>query len=94
MYPCLMDTLLVPIYPIYPPRSPNSCAQSSYSFKPVLLTLGLIVVKLASKSSNWIGRISSIVMCNNASPRDRNGPMAASLANAVISEPEKPVDVG
>lgn len=26
-----------------------------------------------------------------ASPRLRNGPMAASLAKAVISEPEKPI---
>lgn len=47
--------------------------------------------RLASKSISAIGRISSMVICNNASPSDRRGPMAASLANAVISDPEKPV---
>lgn len=30
-------------------------------------------------------------VCRRASPRLRNGPMAASLARAVISEPEKPI---
>jgi len=29
-------------------------------------------------------------MWSKASPRDLNGPIAASFANAVISEPEKP----
>jgi len=73
-----------------PPRSPNCLAQSSYSFKPSLFTLGLIVRKLARKSSKPIGRISSIVMCSNASPNDRSGPIAASFARAVMSEPENP----
>lgn len=75
----------------HPPRSPNSLAQSSYSFRPALLTLGLIVAKLAIKSDSPIGRISFSVMCSKASPRDLRGPIAASFANAVISEPEKPV---
>ena len=38
-----------------------------------------------------IGRMSSGDMCSSFSPRERSGPMAASLARAVISEPEKPV---
>jgi hypothetical protein len=74
----------------YPPRSPNSLAQSSYSFNPDLLTLGLIVLRLVMKSATSMGRISSIVMCRSASPRDRNGPMAASFAKAVMSDPENP----
>ena len=74
----------------YPPRSPNSLAQSSYCLRPALLTLGRIVVRLATKSDISMGRISSMVMCKRASPSDRSGPMAASLASAVISEPENP----
>lgn len=31
-------------------------------------------------------------MCNRASPSDLSGPIAASLASAVMSDPEKPVD--
>lgn len=59
-----------------------------------MLTLGLIVLRLARKSDNSMGRISSILMWSKASPRDRKGPMAASLARAVISEPENPDIVG
>lgn len=73
-----------------PPLSPNSLAQSSNSFRPCLLTLGLMFTKLASKSTSWIGRIWSMDICSSASPRERRGPMAASLARAVMSEPEKP----
>lgn len=32
-------------------------------------------------------------VCRSASPRLRRGPMAASLARAVMSEPEKPVKI-
>lgn len=76
---------------IQPPLSPNSLAQSSYSFKPCLLTDGRMVCRLALKSSNRIGRISSMVMCNSFSPKLRSGPIAASLARAVMSEPENPI---
>lgn len=75
----------------YPPRSPNSLAQSSNSFRPCLLTLGLMFIRLALKSSIEIGLMSSGAMCRSFSPRLRSGPIAASLARAVISEPEKPV---
>jgi hypothetical protein len=75
---------------LYPPLSPNSLAQSSYSFKLDLLTLGRMVAKLATKSESSIGRISSIDMCSSASPSERSGPMAASFARAVMSEPENP----
>lgn len=81
-------------FPLQPPRSPNSLAQSSYSWRPCLLTLGLIFVKLASKSSNCIGLISSMVMWRSFSPRLRRGPIAASLASAVISDPENPAAIG
>ncbi len=37
-----------------------------------------------------MGRMSSGDMCSKASPSSRNGPMAASLARAVMSEPENP----
>jgi hypothetical protein len=40
-----------------------------------------------------MGRIWSIVMERSFSPSERKGPIAASLASAVISEPEKPVFV-
>ena len=30
-------------------------------------------------------------MCKSASPSERSGPIAASFARAVISEPEKPI---
>jgi hypothetical protein len=73
-----------------PPLSPNSLAQSSYSFNPCFPTDGRIFTRLASKSSNRMGRISSMVMCNSFSPSERSGPIAASLASAVMSEPEKP----
>jgi hypothetical protein len=56
-----------------------------------LLTEGLIVRKLFLKSSKRIGRISSIVIVSRLSPSERKGPMAASFANAVMSEPEKPM---
>lgn len=79
---------------LYPPLSPNSLAQSSCSLSPDLLTLGLIVVKLAIKSESSMGRISSIVMCNRASPNERSGPIAASFASAVISDPENPNNTG
>lgn len=85
---CLHTTSTLSI--TQPPRSPNSLAQSSYSFRPCLLTLGLIFLKLASKSSNCIGLISSIVICKSFSPRLRKGPIAASLASAVMSDPENP----
>lgn len=78
------------IHTTYPPRSPNSRAQSSYLRSPSGETLGLIEYKLASKSWNLMGRIWSMGVCRSASPRLRRGPMAASLARAVISEPEKP----
>lgn len=74
----------------HPPLSPNSLAQSSNSCKPCLLTLGRMFIKLASKSSNWMGRISSVDMYKSASPKLRSGPIAASFARAVISLPEKP----
>ena len=74
----------------YPPRSPNSLAQSSNSWRPCLLTEGLMLIRLASKSTNPIGLISSIDMESKASPRLRSGPIAASFARAVMSEPEKP----
>ncbi len=80
--------------PNYPPRSPNSFAQSSYCLRPAWLTLGLMVARLATKSPSSMGRISSMAICSNASPSERSGPMAASLANAVISDPEKPEIVG
>lgn len=83
------DMHLAPVY--QPPLSPNSVAQSSYSLSPVLLTLGRMLRRLATKSTSMIGLISSIVICNKASPRDLKGPMAASFANAVMSDPEKPV---
>lgn len=73
-----------------PPLSPNSLAQSSNCFSPCLLTLGLMLMRLASKSSNWIGLISSMDICSSASPRLRSGPIAASFAKAVMSEPENP----
>ena len=73
-----------------PARSPNSLAQSSNSCRPCLLTLGRMLIKLASKSSNWMGRISSVDMDNSASPKLLSGPIAASFAKAVISLPEKP----
>ena len=38
-----------------------------------------------------IARIWSMGVWRSASPRLRRGPMAASLAKAVMSEPEKPV---
>ena len=78
-------------HPVQPPLSPNSLAHCSYCLKPALLTLGLMVSKLAWKSSNWIGRISSMLIWRSFSPRLRSGPIAASLARAVISEPEKPI---
>ena len=76
--------------PLHPPLSPNSFAQSSNSCRPCLLTLGLIFIRLASKSPKLIGRISSVDMYRRASPKLRRGPIAASLANAVMSLPEKP----
>lgn len=47
--------------------------------------------KLASKSEKQIGRICSMGVWRRASPRLRSGPMAASFASAVISEPENPI---
>lgn len=49
--------------------------------------------KLASKSWKIMARIWSIGVCRRASPRLRRGPMAASLARAVMSEPEKPGNI-
>ena len=57
---------------------------------PSLLTLGLTFLKLVTKSSNPIARISSRFVVSNASPNERNGPIAASFVNAVISDPENP----
>ena len=85
-----LSPMKLPLDPSQPPLSPNSLAQSSNSFKPCLLTLGRMLIRLASKSSNEIGRISSMDICSRASPSERSGPIAASLARAVISEPEKP----
>ncbi|KAJ6263750.1 LOW QUALITY PROTEIN: hypothetical protein Dda_2321 [Drechslerella dactyloides] len=70
-------------------RSPKCRAQSSYSCNPSLLTLGRMLFKLALKSSSMIGRMSSIRICSSDSPRLRSGPIAASFASAVISDPEK-----
>lgn len=75
----------------HPPLSPNCVAHSSYLLSPSLPTLGLMLTRLAWKSWNCIGLISSLFMCSSRSPRLRKGPIAASLAKAVISEPEKPV---
>lgn len=75
---------------LQPPLSPNSFAQSSYSCKPCLLTLGLMLTRLASKSPKLMGLISSVDINSKASPRLRKGPIAASLAKAVMSLPEKP----
>lgn len=49
-----------------------------------------MLIRLASKSSNPIGLMSSMDMESKASPRLRSGPIAASLAREVMSEPEKP----
>jgi len=78
--------------PVQPALSPNSRAHSSNSCRPCLLTLGLILTRLASKSSNWIGRIWSMGVYRRASPNFRRGPIAASFAKAVMSDPEKPVE--
>lgn len=75
----------------HPPLSPNSLAQSSNSFNPCLLTLGRMLVRLARKSCIPMGLMSSGDMCRSFSPSDLRGPMAASFARAVMSEPEKPV---
>src|SRR5271155_2961386 len=72
------------------PLLPNWSFHFSNAYNPSLLTLGLIFLKLVTKSSNPIGRISSLLVVNKASPRDRKGPIAASLVKAVISDPENP----
>src|SRR5271155_4570945 len=73
------------------PLLPNSSFHFSNAYNPSLLTLGLTFLKLVTKSSNPIGRISSLLVVNNASPKDLKGPIAASFVNAVISDPENPV---
>lgn len=73
------------------PLLPNSSFHFSKARNPSLLTLGLIFRTLVAKSSNPIGRISSRLVVNNASPNDLKGPIAASFVNAVISDPEKPI---
>ena len=86
--PC--DTPNVHNYIIVYPLLPNSSFHFSNASNPSLLTLGLTFLKLATKSSNPIARISSRLVVNNASPKERNGPIAASFVNAVISDPENP----
>lgn len=80
------------IYISFYPLLPNSSFHFSNAINPSLLTLGLTFFKLVTKSSNPIGRISSRFVVNNASPNDRNGPIAASFVNAVISDPENPTN--
>ena len=76
------------VFPNQPPLSPKSLAHFSNSSRPFLLTLGLILSKLASKSPISMGRICSFGVNRRASPRCRKGPIAASFASAVMSEPE------
>ena len=73
------------------PLLPNSSFHFSKACNPSLLTLGLTFLKLVTKSSNPIALISSRFVVNNASPKDLNGPIAASFVNAVISDPENPI---
>ena len=75
---------------VYAPLDPNFRAQSSYSFNPSEDTLGRIYFKLFSKSSKLIGRICSVGVERSLSPNDLNGPIAESLAKAVISLPLNP----
>ena len=75
------------------PLLPNSSFHFSNALNDSLLTLGLIFRRLVTKSSNPIDLISSRFVVKRASPRDRRGPIAASLVSAVISDPENPTDV-
>src|SRR5277367_6275934 len=72
------------------PLLPYWSFHCSNAHSPSLLTLGLTFLILVTKSSNPIALISSLFVVNNASPNDLNGPIAASLVNAVISDPENP----
>jgi hypothetical protein len=85
--PCNIPYHNVHFYPLLP----NSSFHFSNACNPALLTLGLTFLKLVTKSSNPIALISSRFVVNNASPKDLNGPIAASFVNAVISDPENPI---
>ena len=87
---CPNPRLVCSCIPGQPPLSPKSLAHFSNSSSPFLLTLGRMLSKLASKSTIWIGRIWSLGVNKRASPRWRKGPIAASFASAVISDPEYP----
>jgi hypothetical protein len=84
------NAILCAVSITYYPLLPNSSFHLSNASRPSRLTLGRIFRKLITKSSNPIGRISSRLVIKRASPSERSGPIAASFASAVISDPEKP----